>query len=60
MGEMRNSIQNFGPKSRRENRFISSEVKLLNRNRPLPYTLDDDDDELKRRLISGNACYHLV
>jgi hypothetical protein len=32
------------------NRFISSEVKLLNQNRPLAYTLkdkeeDDDDDD---------------
>jgi hypothetical protein len=33
------------------NKFISSEVKLLNRNRPLAYTLkeeeeeDDDDDD---------------
>jgi hypothetical protein len=27
------------------NRFISSEVKLLNRNRPLAYTLKDDDDD---------------
>jgi hypothetical protein len=26
-------------------RFISSEVKFLNRNRPLAYTLKDDDDE---------------
>jgi hypothetical protein len=27
------------------NRLISSEVKLLNRNRPLAYTLKDDDDD---------------
>jgi hypothetical protein len=27
------------------NRFISSEVKLLNRNRPLAYTLKDDDGD---------------
>jgi hypothetical protein len=30
------------------NRFVSSEVKLLDRNRPLAYTLkeeDDDDDD---------------
>jgi len=27
------------------NRFISSEVRLLNRNRPLVYTLKEDDDD---------------
>jgi hypothetical protein len=27
------------------NRFISSEVELLNRNRPLAYTLKEDDDD---------------
>jgi hypothetical protein len=34
------------------NRFISSEVKLLNRNRPLAYILkEDDDDDYTDRFI---------
>jgi hypothetical protein len=35
------------------NRFISSEVKILNRNRPFAYTLKDyDDDDIRGNLIT--------
>jgi hypothetical protein len=36
------------------NRFVSSEVKLLNRNKPLAYTLkDDDDDDCHTLTVAG-------
>jgi len=39
------------------NRFIGSEVKFLNRNRPLAYTMKEDDDDDETFLIMADPLH---